>query len=107
MTFEPRAWKTTKGTKTSVQVVLPDGRTDILGGKRAERAEVVLIFQGEAGEWRISGLRADAKAGEAEAHRMRTRTSKRITRHVSRPFEIPCTPNPSWQAIIIEDKEPA
>lgn len=107
MTFEPRAWKTTKGSKTIVQVVLPDGSTDSLGGKRAERAEVALIYQDGLGKWRISGLRADAKAGEAEANRMRTRTSMRITRHVSRPIEIPRNPVPSFQAVIVEEKEPA
>lgn len=99
------AIRTHKNGKATVTITLPDGATVTMGGARAARAEVALVGKClERGEWYVSGLRADAKAGEAEAERIRTRTYFTIRNHVSRPVQIPCTPNPDFYAIRITEE---
>jgi hypothetical protein len=63
------AVRKTKGAKTFVEVTFADGTVATLGGKRAERANAVIVITGENGTGAY-GLRADVAKAEQEAHRL-------------------------------------
>jgi hypothetical protein len=58
------ARRITTGSKTHIEVTLPDGTIKTLGGKRAERATVVLVSKW----WGVTTeLRSDAAKAQDEA----------------------------------------
>ena len=72
------AVRKTKGSKTFVEVTLGDGTTQCLGGKRAERANAVIIVTDAAdGTSGPVGLRADVVKAEQEAKRLVRPTVKK------------------------------
>ena len=77
------AIRTTRGTKATVTVYDADGAVvGKAGGKRAERAQAVILAQWVNsrygyGDLQIYGLRADAQAAEREAHKLATQTESR------------------------------
>ena len=64
------AVRKTKGAKTYIEVTNTDGTTDTLGGKRAERANAVIIITDRDGVTGAYGLRADTDKAKAEDARL-------------------------------------
>ncbi len=62
----PLATRMTKGAKTVIKLVFPDGSETTIGGKRAERANTVIMWNVNAGKWQPYGTRQE---GTVSAHR--------------------------------------
>jgi hypothetical protein len=71
-----RKWNHT-GTKALVTVIFDDGSSEVLGGKRAERASAAIVCAYHGGHARVLGLRADLTAAQSEAHRLVNTTTRR------------------------------
>jgi hypothetical protein len=99
MSDDPIAIRHWKGDRATITVTMPDGREMHAGGKRAHRAQAVILARWSAGdETTLYGCRGNLADAQSEAQRLRSATTRRI-----RGVDYPITP---WlEAYVVQVTE--
>lgn len=92
------AHRVQKGSKFQVIVKRNGVEVDRIGGKRAERAQAVILAAWRGRDLGVYGARSDADAAVTEAHRIATATTQRHRGHV-----LACTPADRALAVMVEE----